>query len=170
MTPIYIKRYIAQGLVSGCSVLDSLMLSTFECYYNNSNCLSILMKYSKDTYIQNVEYPKWFNIRSLIYDSKTSRFLPNTTIAKIINEIMIEQWNPLSSYDQFYYSCSPKYCTYSDKTFAKTIIEIIIIFVSTIGGLDFILRISTRKLIEFAFYLNQKFKNCQQQERQQGKT
>ncbi|UJR38846.1 hypothetical protein I4U23_031511, partial [Adineta vaga] len=46
-TPNYIKRYIAQGLVSGCSTLDSLMLSTFECYYNNSDCLSILMKYNR---------------------------------------------------------------------------------------------------------------------------
>ncbi|CAF1564075.1 unnamed protein product [Adineta ricciae] len=166
-TPIYIKRYIAQGLVSGCSTLDSLMLSTFECYYNNSNCLSILMKYSKDTYIQNVEYPKWFNIRSLIYDSKTSRFLPNTTISKIINEIMIEQWNPLPSYEQFYYSCSPKYCTYSEKTFTKTIIEVIIIFVSTISGLNLTLRISVPKLIQFIFYLIQKFKNRQQQQQQQ---
>ncbi|UJR29494.1 hypothetical protein I4U23_010707 [Adineta vaga] len=162
--PIYINRYIVPGLVIGCSTIDSFMLSTFQCYYNDSDCFSILMKYSEKTYIHNVEYPEWFHVQPLIYNSTSSRFPPTTTISTIIKEIMIEKWNVLSSYEQFYQSCRPKYCSYLKRTRIKTFFDVMITFISTIGGFTLSLRLILPRLIKFIFYLINKFRNRNQRE------
>ncbi|CAF1215744.1 unnamed protein product [Adineta ricciae] len=164
--PISIHRYTAYGIVQGCSTINSVMLSTFECYYNHSGCLSSLLNYSKKTYIGMVENPSRFSVSPLIYHSETSRFPPNTSISRIIDEIMVEQWNPLSSYEQFYRSCSPKSCSYLEKVRAKNVVEVIITFISTISGLRFILRIIIPQMIRLIYYLIDKFKRRREQQEQ----
>jgi hypothetical protein len=164
--PTFIHHYTAPGLFAGCSATDSVMLSTLECYYSDSDCLSILMNYTKQTYIFNVEHPLWFDVHPLIYDRKLSRFPPNTSILTIIKELMIERWNPSSSYDRFYKLCAPSYCTYSKRIRPK-IPDVIIKLVSMIGGLTFSLGLITPRLVQFILYLLTKFRKRQQQQQQQ---
>jgi hypothetical protein len=102
--------------------------------------------------------------RPLVDDPMLSRFPRNTTIAKIVKEIMIERWNSSTSYDRFYESCAPSYCTYSKKIRTKTIIEVIITLLSLIGGLIVPLQIITPHLVKFIFRL---FKWIMKKERHQ---
>ncbi|CAF0967598.1 unnamed protein product [Adineta steineri] len=124
---IYVSSYNVSGLIAGCSVTDSLLHSTLECYYSNSNCLSILMKKSKEIHDLNPDKIPWFDVRPLDYNITFSRFQPNTSISEIVQKIMIEQWNSLISYDQFYESCAPTYCIYSQRIYKKNIFETMII-------------------------------------------
>ncbi|CAF1201081.1 unnamed protein product [Adineta steineri] len=149
----YISRYIISGLIASCSVTDSLLRSTLECYYSNSKCLQTLMNYSKETYIINAENVPWVDVHSLVYNTTLSRFRQKAPISEIVQNIMIEQWNSSISYDRFYESCAPTYCTYSQRINKKNIVETIITVLSLIGGLIFSLRLIVPRLINFLFDL-----------------
>ncbi|CAF4306795.1 unnamed protein product, partial [Adineta steineri] len=136
-TPTLKELYKVPGSVVSCSATNSLMLSTLECYYEHSDCLPILMDFTKKQYFYNVKNPVWFVIRPLVYNSTSSRFPPNISISKIIKNMAIERWNPSYPYDQFYKSCAPSFCTYSKRVHIKTIAEVIITMISMIGGLIF---------------------------------
>ncbi|UJR12399.1 hypothetical protein I4U23_016576 [Adineta vaga] len=165
--PTYVKRYTVPGLIAGCSTTDSLLSSTLECYYSNSDCLPILMNYSKTAYLYNVEYPQWFDVRSLIYDPTLTGFPPNTSIGTIIEKMMIEKWNPSYSYDRFYNSCAPTHCSYLERMRRKTIAEMMITLLSLFGGLVLSLRIIAPQLVKFTFYLWRRIRNKNEQEQQQ---
>ncbi|CAF1660120.1 unnamed protein product, partial [Adineta ricciae] len=141
----YIFRYTVPGSIMGCSNIQSLFLSTLECFYSNSDCLSILKNYLYERYIQNVEDSLWFDIQPLNYNLtlNVSRYPPNTSISMIIKELMIGQRNPLMSYKNFYDSCAPSDCTYLKRIHDKTFLEIMIMLISMIGGLTVSLRLIT---------------------------
>lgn len=143
--------YKIRGLVSGCSPMKSLLLSTLECFYSDSDCFSIVLTYVEQAYIWNVVNPDWFDVHPLIYDSTLSRFPPNTSISEIVKDVMIEQWNVSFSYKNFYQTCAPNYCTYTQFIRVNSIIEIIIAFVSMIGGLVVSLRLITPYFVKFVF-------------------
>ncbi|CAF0893736.1 unnamed protein product [Rotaria sordida] len=94
--------YIVPGSISGCSTLNSLLFSQLLCFYSEADCFPILMNYIKESFFQNIEYPSWFDVHPLVYDPTLSRYPPNTSISMIIEEMMIEKWNPSYSYNQFY--------------------------------------------------------------------
>ena len=111
------------------------------------------MDYIEKTYIWNVEDPLWFDVHPLIYNSTTTRFYRNDSISKIINSIMIEQWNPLYSYETFYQLCSPNYCLYSEKIRSNNAIGLAVILMSMIGGVIVSLRLITPYLSTFLIQL-----------------
>ncbi|UJR34795.1 hypothetical protein I4U23_027576 [Adineta vaga] len=165
MSPIYIPRYTVRGAVAGCSATDSLMLSTLECYYSRSDCLSTLMNYTKQQYFQNVEHSAWFDVRPL-NDSVTSRFSPKAPISTIVEKVMIEQWYLSHSYDNFYNSCAPHFCTYTQRVSTNTYMDILITLLSMIGGLNLSIQLITPQLIMFIFYIVAKIKGRNQKRNQ----
>jgi len=164
--------YKIPGLVTGCSPIDSLLLSTLECFYSDAECFSIVLSYIKKTYMWNAVQSEWFDIQPLIYNSTSTRFPPNTSILEIVQNVMIEQWQVSFSYKDFYETCSPTYCTYTQFIRTNTIIEIIIVFVSMIGGLVFLLRLITPYLVTFIFRfmsINDNQQQIQQQQQQDSR-
>ncbi|UJR34643.1 hypothetical protein I4U23_027420 [Adineta vaga] len=149
----FVFSYVVPGSILSCSVIQSLLLSTLECFYSDSDCLSILKNYLNKTYTQNVEDLVEIKIQPLIYNSSSSRFSPKTSISNIIRELMIEQRNPSWSYKTFYDLCSPNYCTYSRRIRQKTLIEIMVILVSMIGGLIVSIRLITPYICIFIMNL-----------------
>ncbi|CAF0999681.1 unnamed protein product [Adineta steineri] len=158
--------YVVPGSYVGCSVTESLLLSTLECFYSSSDCFVILMNYIQEMYLYNVENPLWFDVQPLNYDRMLSRYPPNTSISIIIKEMMIEQWNSSFSYKHFYESCAPSYCTYPRKVHTKTIIGVLITMIAMIGGLIISLRLITPQLIKFITSLLTMIIRRQQQQRQ----
>ncbi|CAF1013972.1 unnamed protein product [Adineta ricciae] len=158
--------YIAPGSLASCSTFSSLLFSQLFCYYSDSNCYSILMAYMKDSYYQNVEFPQWYEANPLIYYPNASRYPPNTSISTIVEQIMIEQWNPSYSYKYFYDLCAPKYCTYSQRMRTKTIVEVVIILISMIGGLTFALQIFAPILVNGIHKLFRQIFHKQQHQQQ----
>ncbi|UJR06780.1 hypothetical protein I4U23_011067 [Adineta vaga] len=89
-----------------------------------------------------------FYIRPFVYNTTFSHFPLHTTIKTIVDELMIEQWNPVVSYERFYQSCAPKYCSYSRRIRTKNTIELIMSLVSMIGGLTTSLKLITPYLVK----------------------
>ncbi|CAF4024878.1 unnamed protein product [Adineta steineri] len=142
--------YSVSGWVQGCLAMDSLLLSTLQCLYADSDCFPLLLRYTDKN---------WFNrqpsliIRPMVYNPTMSNFPPNTPVSMMFREMMIEQWNPSLSHKSFYESCAPIYCTYSQKIRTKSFVGVIIELIATIGGIVALLRIVTPYLIKFILQL-----------------
>lgn len=163
----YNIAYIVPGSIDGCSSIDSLQLSTLECFYSGSDCFSNVIKFIEQQYVENVFDSQWFSPRILIYDPALSRFPPNISIKTILQDMMIERWNISRSYNSFYESCAPIYCTYSQTIRTKTIFGVLLTLISMIGGLIVSLRIITPHIVKFLIFLLAIMKRKRQQPEQQ---
>ncbi|CAF1042277.1 unnamed protein product [Adineta steineri] len=159
----YSSNHIIPGMIQGCFIIDTLLLSSLECYYLHS-CLSILYNVVNSTIIEYDYDIDWSPTNPLIYNSSSSRFPPNTSLSLIINDMLIEQWNPVYSFKDYYESCAPIYCSYTYTTRAITFIGMIIKLVSTIGGLILILRLITPQLVKFVYKILTRHTRRQDQE------
>ncbi|CAF0992437.1 unnamed protein product [Adineta steineri] len=122
------------GSMQSCYVVDSVLVSTLECYYSHS-CVSILYKYinkSMSIFDTGISY---FDVNILVNDSALTRFPPNTSLSTIVKALLVEEWNPVFSFDQYYEQCAPSKCTYSQELRTTDFLGIIIFVISIIGGL-----------------------------------
>ena len=156
--------YIVPGTFAGCTNSDSLLYSQLLCLYSSSDCSAILMKYMKNSYLYNVEIPVWFEPKLLIYNSTLSRFPMNASISTLVEELMIEQWNPLYSYETFYSQCSPDYCSYTQKTRVNTILNVATMLLSMLGGLTISLRLFIPLMMKMIYKVIEIISHRQQNE------
>ncbi|CAF3825147.1 unnamed protein product [Adineta steineri] len=149
----YTAYYKLPGWIEGCSTMDSLLLSDLQCLYS-SDCLLRLEDTLKYSHAISKELSTiWFSPHPLVYNSATTQFLPNTSIGTILQEIMIEKLNPSFSYENFYKTCAPTYCSYMKRDPTKTILASMMTIVSLIGGLTFALRLISLYIVKLIFYL-----------------
>ena len=144
--------YILPELAERCSAIDSLLFSTLQCFILDFDCFMLLLyaaNYAPGLLID----PSIIFMRPLVYNATMSRFPPHSLIKTIVEELMIERWNPIFSYEDFYQSCAPRYCAYSQRIRTKGGVEVMIALVSMIGGLTVSLRIITPYLVKVIFYL-----------------
>ncbi|CAF4171623.1 unnamed protein product, partial [Adineta steineri] len=158
-----VMTYAIPGSIDGCYALDSFLLSTLECFYSNSDCLSILLAVMNATYNRiDTEIP-WFSPKPLKYDPLSNHFLPDTSLSDITKEMMIEQWNYQASFNLYYKTCAPNYCTYSYTARTYNYIGVITKIISTIGGLIVALRFITPHMVNFIYqFFERKNKTSQQ--------
>ncbi|UJR20154.1 hypothetical protein I4U23_023286 [Adineta vaga] len=105
-------KVIVPGLVFGCYTIDSLFLSTLECFFDQK-CLKLLIDmrhfdatdlfYSVDERVHKIK----------LLRHKNSRFLPNATIQSIVSQLFIENWRTSRNFTAYYIRCAPKECTYT---------------------------------------------------------
>ena len=109
---------VIKGLVVGCLPMHGLRMSTLECFYS-SDCVKTVLSYL-DYYMSidgspplNFTIPKEVPIPiASLNASIASRFLPNTSVGTLINEVLVEQWNNRSSYEDYFNICAPTMCRY----------------------------------------------------------
>ncbi|CAF1497246.1 unnamed protein product [Adineta steineri] len=101
------QAFAMPGLYIGCSVVETLLYSTFECLYNQA-CINLLLNYITTV---SARYDYRMNILAL-NSSIVSRFKTNTMIQILADELFIEEWKINSSYSLFYSQCAPIYCSY----------------------------------------------------------
>ncbi|UJR19296.1 hypothetical protein I4U23_022425 [Adineta vaga] len=155
------------GWIQGCLATDSVLFSTFSCLYIDSDCFSLFLSYVRKNNYDVLALPlSSTSLQPLVYDPTMSHYPPNTLISTIIQEIMLEKWNPISSYKQFYDSCAPIYCSYSENIRKQTFLGLITIFVSMIGGIVVSLRLITPHLVKFFLESLKKFNNKSEQTQQ----
>lgn len=100
------------GLVLGCYAMDSVFLSTLQCFYDQ-NCVKFLIDHY-DYDVKGLIRPlddRATRIKALT--SENSRFSVNTTIDEIFSQLFVEEWINTTNYTAYYAKCSPSQCTYS---------------------------------------------------------
>lgn len=131
---------VLPGLVVGCMPIEGLTMSTLECFYS-SDCISTITTHL-EYYMQVDGSPPNNFIPPVIppivippLDNSTpSRFLPNSSIGSLINEIFVEDWVTTTSYENYFRACIPSLCQYR-YTKRQNMIYIALSLLAVYGGL-----------------------------------
>ena len=122
------------GIMIGCLPYYSLLQSTLACFYNQS-CIDRMQSF--------------INPLSLVspLSSSSSRFVQNTTVNELLNELLIESWHNQSNFTEYFQVCSPHFCSHSyNRRF--NVLYIIVTLISLFGGLRIITYFSAPYLIK----------------------
>jgi hypothetical protein len=129
--------FLIPGIVSDCLIVDGILASTLECFYDDT-CLSQIYQQIDTT------------IDPLLI-SANKHFTPNTTVQFLLNELMIDELSSDINFISFYNQCNPYYCSY---TFHQrfNIFYIITTIIAIFGGLSFILRLIAPLMARIILY------------------
>ena len=130
--------FIVPGFYSGCYTIEALLVSTFQCFYDEQ-CFTELIFNINSTLTLNA---------TILNQSLSTKFKKNSTVGEMINELMVEQWKSNITFIKYYDECEPSQCTYSTKTNNDAIYIITAIF-GLLGGLVTILRIVVPRTINY---------------------
>jgi hypothetical protein len=139
--------FTVPGIYVGCYIIESLLQSDLRCFYNQT-CLSKLETYRITGNIANV---------TSLNTSVSSRFFENSTIEELVNQLMVEEWNPSRIYENYYNECQPSQCTYTHQT-KNDAIYIVTTLVGLIGGLTTALKLLVPRMVKFITFFIRKWR------------
>jgi hypothetical protein len=141
ITHNYVNNIIVPGFVWHCSSMDSILQSSLECLYSNTNCLTdILLHYINYTAIA-VPVPP-LNVSNLIRTSS------NSTVITLADNLFVEEWITSISHENYFHTCAPSVCQYTYIDRANHL-YVVTMFLAVYGGLI----LSLRLLITLIFKL-----------------
>ncbi|CAF1532558.1 unnamed protein product [Adineta ricciae] len=133
----------------GCSVVETVLHSTLECFYDR-NCTDLLLYHLKRS-----THPSYMYV-SPIDSSMKSRFQSNTTVRDMVDQLFVEEWMVNRSYSSFYDQCSPISCSYQiqrDEYVIYTISKVLGLY----GGLTISLKLIIPFIIKIIFKIQNRF-------------
>lgn len=143
--PVFLR-----GLKMGCTPRESFLFSTLECFYDLS-CVKLIQDYAGLSESNNS------TSTIMHYAMNESRFLRNTTIINLLNEVFIEQWSISINYSSYFDQCSPSLCSY---TYIQkfNILYIITRLLGLYGGLSLVLKWICPMVVSFVAKQYQRWK------------
>jgi hypothetical protein len=113
-----------KGMVQAWFPLQSLLMSTLECFYNDT-CLSQIKQYINST----VSPINFTTLKS------SSLSLKNSTIESLANNLFIQSWINESSFESYFNHCHPLTCQYTYES-RPDLIYIVTTIIGLIGGVN----------------------------------
>lgn len=146
------SKYIpVPGFVLRCSTMDSLLQSTLECLYSETNCLQEILLHYINLTATAVPVPP-------LNSSQLVRTQVNSTIATVMEHLFIEEWKTNISHTHYFHSCAPKQCHYTFIERANRL-YIVTVFFAVYGGLTFSLRLLIPLFVKLALRCRQLYRN-----------
>ena len=149
------KVYTIQGILFGCFGLESILRSSLACFFSNS-CLVELENSMALGNPSRYSWPPRGHISPMEFSSAHSRFQTNDTIETIVNEMFIDAWWNVTSYEQYYNTCAPTYRSYSQKS-GVDVIRALTMFLGVFNGLSIALRFVVPLLMKLGYKLRNRF-------------
>ncbi|CAF4200171.1 unnamed protein product, partial [Rotaria sordida] len=126
------------GLFVSCLLVESLLASSLECFYNIS-CIQMLIDWYPFDRMETTLDPRVLNVTALV-STINSRFSPDTKLDIIISQLFIEYWINSTNFSSYYNQCEPDQCFYTyEERFNRA--YIIATLLGIVGGLSIVLRI-----------------------------
>jgi hypothetical protein len=125
------------GFYVGCYVIESLLRSSLECFYD-PQCIQTIRVY--------LVSPLSVNVTPL--NASLSIYSKESTIRQLLDNLMIEKWNATAVFEKYYNECRPTHCTYSF-TKRHDLIFIATTLFGIAGGLITVLNFIIPRLIKF---------------------
>jgi len=131
------KLFDVPGFYIGCYVLEALLQSTLECFYDQK-CINDIQGYFS-----------WSSAINAIAlnSSSPSNYSINSTIKDLVGNLMIEQWNVSTMYERYYNECQPTQCTYWIET-GNDLISTVTTLFGIVGGLITVLKLIVPRLVK----------------------
>ena len=133
------------GLVFSCLIVDSLLASSLQCFYNAS-CIRMLIEWRSFEISNNASLSRLLNLTAL-NSMIESRFSPETTLDQIVSQLFIEDWSNSTNFTAYYEQCAPNECTYTYQERFSIPYLISTIF-GILGGLSVALRILIPSIVK----------------------
>ena len=146
MNPSPAAIFVIPGMNVGCMPYDAISSSTLECFFSSS-CLNTTAQWISN--LPSSAWPKSLN------SSKLTKFLLNSSIASIMDQQMIDQWNNTVDFDAYYRICAPTYCTYT-MIGSENFLYVIALIIGLAGSLNIGFRIMAPLIIQFARFIIRK--------------
>ncbi|CAF1542592.1 unnamed protein product, partial [Adineta ricciae] len=124
------------GMYSGCYIVESLLQSDLRCLYNQS-CLSKIQSYFYGSTLMNI---------TALNESLLMEFHVDSTIEVILNKLMVEKWDWLIIYENYYNECATSRCSYTYETKNRPI-YIVTTIIGLVGGLITVLRLFVPRVV-----------------------
>ncbi|CAF1308194.1 unnamed protein product [Adineta steineri] len=137
--PNFTQIFLLPGLYTGCYITESLLQSSLECFYDQV-CLNTVQLYLQSSAFINV---------TALDISLSVQFLENSTVADILDQLMVEEWINSSIYENYYNECQPSGCSYT-VTSKNSAIYIVTTLIGLVGGLITVLKLTVPMLVKFA--------------------
>jgi hypothetical protein len=140
----YVPNVFIPGFLSSCTPVDACLLSSLECFFNQS-CVNDLFPYQRK--IDGVT----LNFTALNNNTlKASRFNINSTIKSIVDNLMVEEWfiEEQDLYEKYFYQCAPIVCTYLTNVYPD-FLSILNVFIGLLGGLCHGLQLIVLPIVRF---------------------
>jgi len=124
------------GFYTGCYIVEAVLQSTLECFYNQT-CITEIQSYFDISPV---------NITAL--DPLLSiKYSYNSTIQQLLDDLMVEEWNTPTTYENYYNQCQPIQCTYTYER-KNSAIYILTVLLGLMGGLITVLKLIVPKLVK----------------------
>lgn len=126
-----------KGIRIGCTPSQSFLVSTLECFYDQS-CLDLIQQYTN-----------YGSSLTPLSRKNHSHFSENTTVRELVNDLFIEHWSTEISYPSYYQQCWPSICTYTSIE-KFNVFHTITLILGIQGGLTIVLKWICPKLVRIA--------------------
>lgn len=121
---IYSELFSIPNFYIGCYLVDGLLVSTLECFYNRS-CMMEIDRH------KHISMQEDFDFVAL--DPTLNS--PDETVATVVSRLMIDSWPPHIPYASCYNTCVPVLCTF-DESRANDPFSVVNTTVGAFGGLS----------------------------------
>ena len=123
------------GIVFGCSLLESILQSSFSCWYSLT-CVNESRRLMRID--SSVEY--WMDKGyTMQLNSSSTHFSVNDTVETLAYALFIESWISEASYERFFNACAPSHCTGTYR-YRFDALDVLTAFLSVYSGLTMLLR------------------------------
>ncbi|CAF3959134.1 unnamed protein product, partial [Adineta steineri] len=126
-----IPNVTVDGFFSACTPLDGLLVSTLDCLYSKT-CLKNFADY----------FPDLNQTNSTWSDGLSASFQKRIAVKDLLSDLFVEEWLPMINYSQYFTSCAPKRCTYTEINHMNLFYTAALLL-ALYGGLTILLRLIT---------------------------
>ena len=140
MNPSPPALFIIPGMNVGCMPYDAISSSTLECFFSSS-CLNATAQW-----ISNLPASAW---PKPLNSSKLAKFFVNDSVASIMDQQMVDEWNNTVDFAAYYGICAPSQCTYTIVG-SENFLYIVALIVGLVGSLNVGLRIVAPIIMKLA--------------------
>ena len=145
--PHFIGNIKVPNIYMSCYIVEETLISNLDCFFNQS-CFSVIIDFiSNLTAAAITENQRSYNLNAMNYSS-TSRYQTNTSIKDIVDQLFLEHWNSLISFENYFQLCKPAKCVYTYKE-ERNLIYMITATIGFLGGLATILQIVLVPIVSF---------------------
>ena len=132
--------FMPTGISIRCSMLDTALKSSLTCWFNQE-CFANFYEF------MSAFNPYLSTNVTILNGNVSSRFLPDSTVELMVNELMVEYYHISVNFSKYYGTCHPRSCIYTYKERSSRIYIATTIF-ALIGGLNVVLRLISPLLIK----------------------
>jgi hypothetical protein len=136
--PYNTRMFDIPGLYRGCYIVEALLQSTLECFYNQT-CINQLQSHLRSSLPMTI---------IALNSSLPTNYSVTSTIQQLLDGLMVENWNVSLTYESYYNACQPIECIYTYET-RNGVVYIITTIIGLVGGLISVLRVFVPILVKF---------------------